>query len=141
LVFAVVTGALIGLATGVSGSFVSAQSIDFNRDIRPILAENCFICHGPDGSSRESDLRLDDRESAIDLEAIVPGRPRQSSLIERIESDDPDWVMPPPDSRKSLTPAQRKLLAEWIRQGAAYDLHWAYRPLTRPVQPVGRPML
>ncbi len=81
----------------------SADDIQFNRDIRPILSETCFRCHGPDSAARKADLRFDRREVAVKLGAIVPGKPDKSEMITRIFSDDPDEQMPPPSSHKSLT--------------------------------------
>ncbi|HEY6563570.1 MAG TPA: DUF1549 domain-containing protein, partial [Pirellulaceae bacterium] len=112
-----------------------ASGPTFNRDIRPILAENCYACHGPDAKSRKADLRLDVREEAIDLSAITPGAPDDSELIARIESHDPEYQMPPPDSRNQLTRAQKELLREWIREGAEYQVHWSHSPPSRPSLP------
>jgi len=85
---------------------VQDEPLDFNRDIRPILSENCFYCHGPDKNHREAGLRLDDREGAIKKKAIAAGDSKNSSLIERIFSKDADTLMPPPDSRKKLSEEQ-----------------------------------
>ena len=112
-----------------------AQSLDFNRDIRPILSENCFYCHGQDGNKREADLRLDDREAAIHAGAIVPGDPGASVLLERIHSTDVDVVMPPPNSNRRLSDDQKKLLDRWIQEGAVYTPHWAFVPPVRPQPP------
>ena len=111
---------------------------DFNRDIRPILSENCFYCHGQDPAKREADLRLDDRAAAIAAGAIVPGEPGASSLLERIHSTDPDVLMPPPHSNRRLTDQQRATLDRWIREGAVYQPHWAYVPPVRPAPPAVR---
>ncbi len=110
-------------------------AIDFNRDIRPILAENCFFCHGQDANQRQADLRLDERQSAIDAGAIVPGDPDVSSLIERIATDDPDWMMPPPDSNRQLTTDQKAMLHHWIAEGGKYQTHWTFVAPTRPNEP------
>src|SRR5438477_2618974 len=91
----------------------AAADIQFNRDNRPILSETCFRCHGPDSAARKADLRFDRREVAISVGAIVPGKPEKSEMISRIFSDDPDTRMPPPDSHKSLTAAQKELLKRW----------------------------
>jgi hypothetical protein len=115
----------------------AAAQILFNRDIRPILSDNCFSCHGPDANNRKADLRLDLRDKAIAAGAIAPGKAAGSSLIERIHSTDTDEVMPPPDSHKKLDAKQKKLLARWIDQGAEYQKHWAYEPPTKPVVPPG----
>ena len=112
--------------------------ISFNRDIRPILSENCFSCHGMDPEHREADLRLDLPEAAYagtDGEAaIVPGKPRDSLLWQRILAESPDEIMPPPDSHKKLTKDQKETLRKWIEQGANYQKHWAFE---RPVKPPG----
>lgn len=103
--------------------------IQYNRDIRPILAENCFTCHGTDHNKRMANLRLDVRESGLAKHALVPNHPEKSSLITRLFATDPSKVMPPPYAHKHMTAAQRNLLREWIRQGAKYEPHWAYVPL------------
>jgi len=113
----------------------SLRQIDFNRDIRPILSENCFYCHGQDGQKREADLRLDDRQAAIDSGAIVPGDPGASTILERIHSTDPDVVMPPPNSNRRLSEDQKKLLDRWIKDGAEYKQHWAFTAPVRPTPP------
>ena len=116
------------------------QRIQFNRDIRPILAENCFQCHGPDPSHRQSGLRLDLREAALKPAdsgelAIVPNQPQDSALVKRIESDDAGERMPPTDSKKHLSAAQKELLKRWIAEGAAFELHWSFVPPRRPELP------
>jgi hypothetical protein len=122
------------------GAALSADGVDYNRDIRPILSDNCFLCHGPDEQSREAGLRLDMREKALEPadsgeKPIVPGRPDESELVRRIFSADDDVRMPPPDSRKKLTDRQRQLLKQWVAEGAKYQVHWAYAPLVRPAVP------
>jgi hypothetical protein len=112
-----------------------AAAVDFNRDIRPILAENCFYCHGQDPAKREAGLRLDDRDAAVEARAIVPGDPGASTMLERIHSTDPDVQMPPPDSNRRLSDAQKSLLDRWIKAGAAYQPHWAFNPPARPRPP------
>jgi hypothetical protein len=102
------------------------DKVDFNRDIRPILSDRCFQCHGPDPKSLEADLRLDLSESAYQSEAIVPGKPERSEMIKRILSDDPDEVMPPPHVKKPITTDEAERLRRWIAQGAAYAGHWAF---------------
>src|SRR6185436_6702876 len=89
---------------------VEAGGPEFNRDIRPILAENCFACHGPDTAARKADLRLDRREDAIQSGAFVPGKANDSELVRRINLTEPDEIMPPPKSHKTLTAAQKKAL-------------------------------
>ena len=128
---------LTGLLLSGFGSALAESRTDFNRDIRPILSDNCFSCHGFDASSREADLRLDTREGAtVDLggyAAIVPEKPDESELMKRITSADSDLVMPPADShRKPLKPAQVKLIRDWIAEGAVWGKHWAFVPPERP---------
>ncbi len=113
----------------------AAEPLSFNRDIRPILSENCFRCHGPDASTREAELRLDLRDEAIAAKAIAPGHPDKSELVARILDADPDTRMPPVDSNRSLTPAQRETLKRWVAEGAPYEAHWAYVPPRRPTVP------
>ena len=118
----------------------AAAPVEYNRDIRPILADNCFACHGADSAAREADLRLDQRDAAIELGAIEPGDPEASELIARILSDDPDLVMPPPATKKTLTAEQKALLRQWVEQGAEYQAHWSFIPPQRPELPqVSRP--
>ncbi len=108
------------------------EKISFDRDIQPILSENCYYCHGTDPSHREGDLRLDLREDALDAGAIVAGKPAQSELIARIHSKNTDDLMPPPDSHRKLSLEQKKLLERWIEEGAEYTDHWAFTPLPDP---------
>lgn len=105
-----------------------ADDISFNRDVRPILSDKCFQCHGPDESSREVDLRFDQRDSAMN--AVEPGNADDSEMIARISDDDPDYRMPPPDSHKPLKDSEIAILKAWINQGAAWDKFWAYEPPT-----------
>ena len=124
-----------GMVAACSAALASAPAdhpLDFNRDIRPILSENCFYCHGQDGNKREADLRLDDREAAIHAGAIVPGDPGASVVLERIHSTDADVVMPPPNSNRRLSEDQKQLLDRWIKEGAVYTPHWAFVPPVRP---------
>jgi len=113
-------------------SALSAEDIRFNRDIRPILSENCFYCHGQDPKHREAGLRLDVRDEAIKAHdgviAVVPGKPEQSEMLKRLLSHDADEQMPPPESNRKVTPAQIELIRRWIAQGAAYEKHWAFVP-------------
>ncbi|MGB7326825.1 MAG: DUF1549 domain-containing protein, partial [Rubripirellula sp.] len=114
----------------------AVESIDYNRDVRPILAENCFACHGQDSDSREADLRLDIRDLAIESGSLEPGDPDASELISRILTDDADSLMPPPDSHKSLTSDQIDTLVRWVTEGAAYAKHWAFVPPVKVTPPV-----
>ena len=107
--------------------------IQFNRDIRPLLSDRCFACHGPDQNARQADLRLDQREVAVGTGAIAPGEPMKSALVERIFSTDPDVMMPPPKLNKPLTAAEKSLLKRWIADGAEYQPHWAFIPVPKHV--------
>ncbi|MDX1968631.1 MAG: DUF1553 domain-containing protein [Planctomycetaceae bacterium] len=119
------------------------RKLNFNQDIRPILSNNCFQCHGPDEAERQGGgvhgLRLDHATGAQEdlggYRAVVPGDPAASLLIQRITSQDPEALMPPPDSGKSLTPAEIEKLTEWVRQGGEYARHWSYEPPVRPEAP------
>lgn len=120
-------GALVAVLVG-PGLALAAEpgKLQYNRDIRPILAENCFACHGPDSAARKGGLRLDEREQAIDKGAIDPGKPEASELIARILLPSADkQAMPPEASHKVLTPAQKDILKRWIAQGAEYQAHWS----------------
>ena len=113
----------------------AAESPSFNKDIRSILVENCFSCHGADSGSRKADLRLDQRDAAIESGAIAPGDPDSSVMLDRIFSDDPEEVMPPPSLKKVLTSEQKELLKRWIAEGAEYEPHWSFIPPQRPEPP------
>src|SRR5436190_7035285 len=104
------------IGRGVSPA--ATNQIQFNRDIRPILSENCFVCHGQDKNQRKAKLRLDVREVAIERGAIVPGKPQESALVEHVFSTDLEEIMPPPKSNKKLTAAQKEMLKQWIASGA-----------------------
>ncbi len=104
-----------------------AEDVDYNRDIRPILSDHCFACHGPDATHREADLRLDIEESAKES-AIRPGHPEKSELVARITSNDPEQIMPPKDGGKPLSPQEIEQLTRWIQAGADYAPFWAYQP-------------
>lgn len=113
-----------------------AERVKFNRDIRPILSDNCLPCHGPDEKKRDSGLRLDIRAEALKerdgVRAIVPGKPEESDAFVRIGSKDRDEVMPPPKTHKKLTPAQMAVIKRWIAEGAEYQGHWAFEAPVRP---------
>jgi hypothetical protein len=117
----------------------SAWQVTFNRDVRPILSDACFQCHGPDEQQRKGGLRLDQSEGALkggdSGPAIVPGRPADSLLWQRILSADPDIHMPPPETGRTLTPKQQETLRQWIEQGATWEGHWAFQPVQRPLPP------
>ncbi|GEP42771.1 PSD1 and planctomycete cytochrome C domain-containing protein [Brevifollis gellanilyticus] len=112
--------------------------IEFNRDVRPILSDNCFYCHGPDPKHREADLRLDMRDEAVAAKALVPGKVQESEVIARIITDDEDDLMPPLDSHKKLTQRQKDILKKWIEQGAGYQQHWAYEKPAKASIPAGK---
>jgi hypothetical protein len=127
------------LALTIASCVEGAGEVRFNRDIRPILSDKCFKCHGPDANHRKADLRLDTLEGALadigDYAAVVPGAPGKSELIARITTGDEDDVMPPPDTGKTLSDDEKKLFRDWIAQGGEYEAHWAYIPLKRPSIP------
>jgi hypothetical protein len=124
---------LLTLAVAVPSP--AADDIQYNRDIRPILSENCFTCHGPDSASRKAGLRLDQREVAVKMEAFVPGKASESELVNRINSKNRREVMPPPVTKKTLTAAQKDLLKRWIDAGAVYQPHWSLLAPQRPPLP------
>jgi hypothetical protein len=132
-------GSFLALGVAVSAATVE-EPITFNADIRPILSDNCFACHGSDAAHREAKLRLDQPLSATadrdGIQAIAPGDLANSEAWLRIISDDPDEIMPPADSHKPpLKPEQRALIKRWIEQGAVYQKHWAYEPVAHPAVP------
>jgi len=132
--------ALVVLLPAVAARAAAPEKISFNRDIRPIMSDTCFHCHGFDPKTREAGMRLDIREDALkptetDALPIVPGKPDESEIISRIMDDgDP---MPPEKAHKALTPAQKELFRRWVAEGAVYEPHWAYAPLAKPAVPRG----
>jgi mono/diheme cytochrome c family protein len=125
---------VLGLLVG-SWPALADDAIQYNRDIRPILAENCFACHGPDNNARKADLRLDRREDAVEAGAIVPGDADNSELIFRISAEDVELRMPPAKSNKTLTAEQKDLLKRWVASGAEYQPHWSFIAPQRPAPP------
>jgi hypothetical protein len=129
----------VSLLVAIAAAWAGAAVPDFNRDVRPILSENCFQCHGQDPAKREGKLRLDERAGATavrdGIAAIVPGRPDESELLRRLASREASEVMPPPESHKRVTPAQAETLRRWIAGGAPYAAHWAFVPPERPPLP------
>ncbi|MCA9180141.1 MAG: DUF1549 domain-containing protein, partial [Planctomycetales bacterium] len=113
------------------------RRLEFNRDIRPILSDHCFACHGPDGNQREADMRLDTEQGLFDSDAppVVRNDPNASPLVQRITAADVDERMPPPDFGKDLSSEQIELLQQWIAQGADWQGHWAFQPIRRPEPP------
>lgn len=128
------SGSLLSVIAGAEEG-----SVKFNRDVRPILSEYCYACHGPDAKARKADLRLDLESGALaDLggyKAIEPGHPGKSELVARIETDDPDDVMPPPKTGKQLSEEEKSILKRWIASGAEWEGHWAYIPVEKPEVP------
>ena len=139
---------LIGFAAGLAGLTLwvtQAQppakpvAVDFQREVRPILSDNCFFCHGPDQGTRMMDLRLDSKEGAFaERKAgrlLVPGNPAASLLYQRVTTGEKARTMPPAHSKKSLTAAQKDTLKRWIEQGAPWKEHWAFAAPLRPAGP------
>ena len=131
---------VLGLSSVSAEQSESAQTmIDYNLDVRPILADNCFACHGPDAKARQADLRLDTKAGAFSepsgYPVIVPGKPEESELHLRIASDDDNYRMPPADFNKTLTPEQIDVITQWIREGATWEEHWAFTTPVRPTPP------
>ena len=119
----------------------AAEKVQFNRDVRKILAANCFSCHGQDAKKRKAKLRLDEEDGALEprngVAAIVPGNLAESEMWQRIITDDPDELMPPPVSKKTLTAEEKDILKRWIQQGAKYEEHWAFIAPKKPAVPKG----
>jgi len=130
-------GLALMLLGGLTGTARAAElPVNFSREIRPILSENCFACHGPDEEQRKGKLRLDTRQGVFEhKEAVKPGDSARSELIKRLLATDEDDVMPPPKTGKKLTPAQIDLLKRWIDQGAKWESHWAFEKPVRPPLP------
>jgi len=137
-----------GIVVGILACFwaslaVGAGEIQFNREIRPLLSDNCYKCHGPDAAAREAGLRLDSAEGAAAPAKsgkipVVPGAPELSQLVRRVFSEDPGIQMPPPESGKSLTADQKELLRRWVGEGAVREPHWAFVPPRREAPPETR---
>ncbi len=129
------------LSTFCVAASAAAAPLDFNRDVQPILSENCYHCHGQDAKAREAGLRLDRKEGAYrtldGITVVKPGDPSNSDLIVRIFTDDKHDVMPPPKSHRSLTEAQKQLLKRWVEEGAPWGDHWAFVAPKRPAVPEG----
>ncbi len=136
---AVVAFAVVALGRPVA---TAADVPQYNRDVRPILSESCFSCHGPDRKARKGKLRLDVRDEAVKARAIVPGVAKESELVRRIFASDVKDQMPPPKSHKKLTPDQKETLRRWVASGAEYQAHWAYiAPVRSAVPPYAFPAL
>ena len=127
------------LFLAAAGQLWSAEPVDFNRDIRSVISNTCFRCHGPDEAERKGDLRLDLRAEALaDREghaALVPGQPEKSEIIRRLTSTDPEVMMPPPGAGRRVTPAEVELIRRWIAEGGNYAVHWAYQTPKRTPPP------
>src|SRR5262249_38301323 len=109
-----------------------AKPVDYTRDIKPILSDRCYACHGPDEKQRQKYLRLDVRQSAV-KSAITPGDADASELVDRLQAEEKDYYMPPPSSKKPrLTKEQIALIKRWINEGAKFNEHWAY---VKPIWP------
>ena len=123
-------------------AFANEDQVDFQRDVRPVLSDKCFFCHGFDPETREADLRLDTREGAYEdlggYAAVVPGKPKNSELYLRIISNKKREMMPPPKSHKTLSPDEIETLRKWIEQGAEYQEHWSYEPVAKAEAPAGK---
>lgn len=132
--------AIVCLLTALSRPVWSdTVEVSFNRDVRPILSETCFQCHGPDSGQRQADLRLDRKDGLFrerdEVRVVVPSDVERSELMARISSTDPDIRMPPPSSPRQLTVEQREIIRRWIEQGAPWKSHWSYLPPTQPRVP------
>lgn len=131
--------AVITLAVFAATASAAAEPVRFNRDVRPILSDKCFRCHGPDAAAVQGDLRLDLRDSALKEHdghaAVVPGKPQASELVTRIATTNADERMPPADSELVLTDAERDVLQRWIVEGAEYEPHWAFVPPKKAAPP------
>ena len=129
--------AVLGLPTAPAEQSETPQiPLNYNLDIRPILSDNCYACHGPDANTRQANLRIDTKEGAFSepsgYPVIVPGKPEESELHLRITSNVDHYRMPPADFNKTLTPAEIEAVTQWIREGAKWEEHWAF---TTPVRP------
>lgn len=116
------------------------EIVDYNFHVQPILSDKCYRCHGPDENARKADLRLDTRNGLLGTglsgePAILPGKPKRSHIIDRITSDDPEFMMPPPDSKLSISDQEAAILTKWIAQGAEWKPHWSFIPLQKPDLP------
>ena len=130
------TSLIIALMLGVT----ARAEVGFNRDVRPIMSDTCFHCHGPDENARMAGLRLDIREEALRPTKsgripIVPGKPEASEIVRRIFSDDPKVMMPPAFADKELTEGQKETIRQWVAEGAKYEGHWSFQPVQRPAVP------
>jgi len=136
-------GAMVRPAVAAVPPSKLPETVEFNRDIRPLLSDNCYACHGPDKNKRKADLRLDTQEGLLGKAGhtgvVVPRKPDESDLWRRINSTDADERMPPAQYGKVLSDADKQLIRRWIEQGAKWEGHWAFLPITRPKPPALKP--
>lgn len=129
----------IALCMGTAGFPLAAAEVDFAREIRPILSDKCFSCHGPDKAARKAGLRLDVRAEALHkrdgVTPILPGDPAASEVVRRMFASDPEDLMPPPERKNPISKAQRALIKQWIAEGAEYKGHWAFQRIVKPAVP------
>ena len=122
-----------------TGQWLCARDVDFGLDVRPILSDACFRCHGPDEKARKAELRLDQKEGIFrtkdGVTVVTPGKLAESELVTRITSDDPDEQMPPPKANRRLKPEEIELLKRWVAEGAKWGGHWAFTPPREPAVP------
>src|SRR5580765_8050979 len=141
LILLAVCSSTVALAASARKQSVT-EPVDFSSQIRPLISSKCFSCHGPDESSRKAKLRLDLRDEAIKdhkgTRAIVPGEAASSELVRRITATDPDDIMPPPKTGRTLSAVEIDLLKRWIQQGAPYSPHWAFVKPERGTTPAVR---
>jgi mono/diheme cytochrome c family protein len=135
--------AVLAIGTASVSIVAATPTLQFNRDIRPLLSDNCFQCHGPDSGSRKAGLRLDTKEGLYGGTkkhgpVLTAGDPARSALWSRITTSDPDDRMPPPESHKELKADQRAILKRWIEEGAPWQPHWAFIKPERPAVPLVR---
>src|SRR5437762_11987653 len=130
---------LIGAGVVVGFARAAEPLVDFNRDVRAVLSDNCFKCHGPDAAQRKAELRLDTKDGLFGESKagplVMPGKPGKSELIRRIASSDPETHMPPADSGKKLSAGQIEKLRRWVEEGAKWQQHWSFVPPRRPALP------
>src|SRR6056297_2906604 len=129
-------GIVLSIGSVEAKETAPAVKVSYSQQVRPILSDKCFACHGPDEQTREAGLRLDtETDMLADLggyAAIKPGNADDSEAMRRMLSSDPDLHMPPKESHKDLTPEEIEIIRRWINEGATFEMHWAYRPLQRP---------
>src|SRR5688500_506063 len=143
IVFVVAWGLTLPAGLAAAAPAAPAQTVDYARDVLPILSAKCYHCHGPDEAARQKDLRLDRKDGAFRVEegvaVIVPGKPAESELVRRTTSTDPDEVMPPADDIRKLSAKEIDTLKRWVEQGATWGMHWAFAaPPKTPVVPEGQ---